>query len=57
MTMDTVITEQSTPNMTYVRTLLRQQQPGFAAALERAVLLAEQELRQRSGSADDAGPA
>ena len=55
--MDTVITEQSTPNMTYVRTLLRQQQPGFAAALERAVLLAEQELRQRSGSADDAGPA
>jgi hypothetical protein len=36
-----------------VRTLLRQQQPGFAAALEWAVLLAEQELGRRRCGADD----
>ena len=39
--METVITEQSAKNVTYVRRLLRQKQPGFAAALELAVLLAE----------------
>jgi hypothetical protein len=44
MTMETVITEQSTQNMAYVRRLLRQKQPGFSAALELAVLLAELEL-------------
>jgi len=38
---ETVITEQSAKNVTYVRRLLRQKQPGFAAALELAVLLAE----------------
>ncbi len=39
--METVSTEQSTKNMAYVRRLLRQKEPGFAAALELAVLLAE----------------
>jgi hypothetical protein len=39
--METVISEQSTENMAYVRRLLRQKEPGFAAALELAVLLAE----------------
>jgi crotonobetainyl-CoA:carnitine CoA-transferase CaiB-like acyl-CoA transferase len=33
MTMETVITEQSAENMTYVLRLLRQKQPGFAALL------------------------
>lgn len=42
--METVITEQSTQNRAYVRRLLRQKQPGFSAALELAVLLAELEL-------------
>ena len=41
--METVVTKRSTENMAYVRRLLRQKQPGFAAALERAVVLAEQE--------------
>jgi hypothetical protein len=41
--METVTAEQSTENMAYVRRLLRQKQPGFAAALELAVLLAERE--------------
>jgi hypothetical protein len=54
MTMQTVITERSTVNMTYVRTLLRQKQPAFSAALELAVLvLAEQELGQRRCRAHD----
>jgi hypothetical protein len=44
MTMKTVSTEQSTQNMEYVRRLLRQKQPGFSAALELAVILAEREL-------------
>ena len=43
--MQTVITEQSTENMEYVRRLLRQKQPGFAAALESAVILVERQLR------------
>jgi hypothetical protein len=41
--MRAVITEHSTDNMAYVRRLLRQKQPGFSAALELAVLLAEWE--------------
>ena len=39
--METVITQQSRQNTAYVRRLLRQKQPGLAAALELAVLLAE----------------
>jgi hypothetical protein len=45
MTMETAITRQSTENMEYVRRLLREKQPGFSAALELAVMLAEHELR------------
>lgn len=41
--MEAVINEQSTKNIAYVRSLLRQKQPGFSAALELAVLLAELE--------------
>jgi hypothetical protein len=44
MAMETVITERSTENMAYVRRLLRQKQPGFSAALELAVLLADRGL-------------
>ena len=51
--METVIAEQSAENMTYVRRLLRQKQSGFAAALELAVLLAEQRLGQRRCGAHD----
>ena len=43
--MEMVIIQRSTENMEYVRKLLRQKQPGFAAALESALTLAEQELR------------
>jgi hypothetical protein len=39
--METAITQQSRQNTAYVRRLLRQKQPGLAAALELAVLLAE----------------
>ena len=39
------ITRQSAENMQYVRRLLRQKQPGVAATLELALMLAEQELR------------
>lgn len=42
-----VITRQSADNMQYVRRLLRQKQPGVAATLELALMLAEQELRPR----------
>jgi hypothetical protein len=51
MTMAIVMTEQSAQNMDYVRRLLKQKQPGFAAALElsvdllEAVDLLERELR------------
>jgi hypothetical protein len=45
MTMEMVITQQSTENMQYVRELLGQKQPGFAAALKSASTLAEQELQ------------
>ena len=43
--MEMVITQQRTENMEYVRRLLRHKQPGFSAALELAVVLAERELR------------
>jgi hypothetical protein len=56
MTMETVITEQSTQNMAYVRRLLRQKQPDFSAALELAALLAELELdRQNRQKCTDHG--
>jgi hypothetical protein len=38
-----LITQQGTENMAYVRRLLRQKQPGFSAALEFALVLAELE--------------
>jgi hypothetical protein len=44
MTMEMAITRQNTENMEYVRRLLREKQPGFSAALELAVMLAEREL-------------
>ena len=40
-----VVIQQSTENMEYVRKLLKQKQPGFAAALELAVDLVERDLR------------
>ncbi len=40
-----VITWHSAENMQYVRRLLRQKQPAFAATLELALMLAKQELR------------
>jgi len=43
--MEMIITQQRTENMEYVRRLLRQKQPGFAVALELAVILVEQQLR------------
>jgi hypothetical protein len=43
--MEMVITQQRTENMEYVRRLLRQKQPGFAVALELAVILVEEQLR------------
>ena len=43
-TMTRAITQQSTENMEYVRRLLHQKQPGFSAALELALMLAEPEL-------------
>ena len=42
--MKIVITRRSAENMEYVRRLLKQKQPGFAAALELAVDLVEREL-------------
>ena len=39
-----VITRQSAENMHYVRRLLRQKEPGFAATLELVLMLAEQDL-------------
>ena len=44
MAMTRVITQQSAENMTYVRRLLGEKQPGFSAALELALMLAELEL-------------
>ena len=48
LTMAVVVTQQSTEDLEYVRRLLKQKQPGFAAALELAADLVEQDL----GSAD-----
>ena len=45
MTRAMVVIQQSTENMEYVRKLLKQKQPGFAAALELAVDLVERDLR------------
>ncbi len=42
--MTRVITRQSAENMEYVRRLLQEKQPGFSAALELALVLAELEL-------------
>jgi hypothetical protein len=42
--MEIVTTRQSAENMEYVRRLLKQKQPVFAAALELAVDLVEREL-------------
>lgn len=42
--MEIVMTRQSTQNIEYVRRLLKQKQPGFAAALELAMELVEREL-------------
>ena len=42
--MEMVITQQRTENMEYVRRLLQEKQPGFSAALELALMLAELEL-------------
>jgi hypothetical protein len=44
MAMTTVITQQGAENRAYVRTLLRLNQPGFSAALESALMMAEREL-------------
>lgn len=41
--MPKLITRQGRENMEYVRSLLRQKQPGFSAALELALVLAELE--------------
>lgn len=42
--MTRMITPQSRENMAYVRRLLRLRQPGFSAALDLALVLAEVEL-------------
>ena len=42
--MTRAITQQSAANMAYVRRLLGEKQPGFSAALELALMLAELEL-------------
>jgi hypothetical protein len=44
LTMAMVVTQRSTENMEYVRRLLKQKQPGFAAALELAADLVERDL-------------
>ena len=44
ITVAKLIAQQGTENMEYVRNLLRQEQPGFSATLELALVLAELEL-------------
>jgi hypothetical protein len=56
MTMAMVITQQSTENTEYVRRLLKQKQPGFAAALEMAADLAERDLRSPETPRDISTP-
>jgi hypothetical protein len=48
-TMTRVITRQSAENTAYVRRLLQEKQPGFSAALELALMLAELELTSPAG--------
>jgi WhiB family redox-sensing transcriptional regulator len=43
------VNDQARENMAYVRRLLRHRQPGFAATLESAVMLAERELHSPVG--------
>ena len=50
--MTMVVTKQSTENMEYVRRLLKQKQPGFAAALELAADLVERDLRSAESPRD-----
>jgi hypothetical protein len=57
MTMAMVVTQQSTENMEYVRKLLKQKQPGFAAALQLAVDLVERDLKSPKMSRDISTPA
>jgi hypothetical protein len=52
-----VVTQQSTENMEYVRTLLEQKQPGFAAALELAADLVERDLVSSEVPRDTSTPA
>jgi hypothetical protein len=56
MTMAMVVTQQSTENMEYVRKLLKQKQPGFAAALESVVDLVERDLKSPKMSRDISTP-
>jgi crotonobetainyl-CoA:carnitine CoA-transferase CaiB-like acyl-CoA transferase len=44
MAMTRVITQQGAENMAYVRALLHRKQPGFSAALQWALMMAEREL-------------
>jgi hypothetical protein len=57
MTRAMVVTQQSTENMEYVRKLLKQKQPGLAAALELAVDLVERDLRSGKMPRDISTPA
>ena len=57
MTRAMVVTQQSTENMEYVRKLLKQKQPAFAAALELAVDLVERDLRSPKMPRDISTPA
>jgi hypothetical protein len=57
MTMAMVVTQQSTENMEYVCKLLKQKQPGFAAALELVVDLVERDLKSPKMSRDISTPA
>ena len=52
-----VVNQQSAENMEYVRKLLKQKQPGFAAALELAADLVEQDLRSPKVPRDISTPA
>jgi hypothetical protein len=51
MTLTTVTADQSRQNRKYIRKLLVQKQPLFAAALERSVILAERELMESRDAA------
>ena len=52
-----VVAQQSAENMEYMRKLLKQKQPGFAAALELAADLVEQDLRSPKMPRDISTPA